>query len=291
MPREIFHTARGSVNDRPFGLRSRDTEPSEEAPIPYEAELGLAHELADLADDISMRLFRGTFEVRLKPDQSPVTEADESIEAALRERLSRVFPADAVLGEEGGPGGAASSSRTWIIDPIDGTKNFTHGIQIWGTLIALAVNGVPVVGVASAPALGERYHAARGGGAAMNGKTIRVSRESDLSRATLCSSGLYTFQRSGGHWERPYGELVREVARNRSFGDFWGHMLVARGSVEAMAEPALRIWDWAALQVIVEEAGGRVTQLDGSTPADGGAVLSTNGHLHDELLARFATVA
>ena len=188
-----------------------------------------------------------------------------------------------MLGEEGGLSGGSSSRRTWIIDPIDGTKNFTHGIQIWGTLIALAVDGEPVVGIASAPALGERYHAARGTGAALNGKPIRVSRESELSRATLCSTGLYTFR--GTRWEAPYIDLVREVARNRSFGDFWGHMLVARGSVDAMVEPALRTWDWAALKVIVEEAGGLVTQIDGRLPDDRSSVLSTNGVLHEQLIA------
>jgi histidinol-phosphatase len=136
-------------------------------------------------------------------------------------------------------------------------------------LIALVENGEPVVGIASAPALGERYQAVRGEGATLNGKPIHVSREGSLVGATLCSSGLYAFL--GTPWERAYIELARRVARNRSFGDFWGHMLVARGSVEAMVESRLRIWDWAALKVIVEEAGGRMTQIDGSEVGDGGA--------------------
>ena len=259
---------------------------SREVPIAYAEERTFALRLADLADAISLRAYEGTFGVRLKPDGSPVTDADVAIEAGIRESLARSYPADRVLGEEGGSGGPDSSPRTWVIDPIDGTKNFTAGIPIWGTLIALVENGESVVGVASAPALRERYIGVRGEGASLNGKPIHVSREGSLAGATLSSSGLYAFL--GTPWERAYIDLVRRVARNRSFGDFWGHMLVARGSVEAMVEARLRIWDWAALEVIVEEAGGRMTRIDGSAVDDGGSVLSTNGALHAELVTRLA---
>lgn len=249
----------------------------------YAAELAYAYSLADIADGISTRIFGRPHEVHLKADRTPVTEADTAIEAALRERLSRDFPEDAVLGEEEGAGGPVAARRTWVIDPIDGTKNFNRGVQIWGTLIALLEDGHPVLGVASAPALGERYGAMRGGGAAFNGKAIRVSEVASFGEATLCSTGVYTF--FGTPWEGAYATLAREAQRTRGFGDFWAHMLVARGSVDVMVEPKLRIWDWAALQVIVEEAGGRMTQIDGSPLSDRGSVLSTNGALHDEMVA------
>jgi histidinol-phosphatase len=174
----------------------------------------------------------------------------------------------------------------WVLDPIDGTKNFAARIQVWATLIALMVDGEPVLGVASAPALGERYAGARGRGATLNGRPIHVSAVDSLSDALLCSTGIHSF--AGTSWERAYLELTADVYRTRGFGDFWGHVLVARGSADAMVEIALRTWDWAAVKVIVEEAGGRVTQIDGSPVADHSSVLATNGLLHGEVLARFA---
>jgi histidinol-phosphatase len=249
----------------------------------YEAETAVAAELADRADVISTSYFQGSFRVERKGDGTPVTEADLAVEEALRAVLAKRFPRDAVLGEEHGLDG--TGGRTWVLDPIDGTKNFAAGIQIWGTLIALIDNGTPVVGVASAPALGERYAAAREEGATLNGAPIRVSEEKGLSRAMLVWGSLdWMNQPTGG----AFRALAREAGRTRAFGDFWSHMLVARGAAAAMMEEELRIWDWAAVQVIVEEAGGRVTQFDGSPPADGGSVLSTNGFLHDELVARLA---
>jgi histidinol-phosphatase len=249
----------------------------------YERELAFANELADRADAISTSYFRGSFGVRHKDDGTPVTEADLAVEEALRTAVTGRFPGDAVLGEEHGLEG--TGARTWVLDPIDGTKNFAAGIQIWGTLIALCLDGEPVVGVASAPALGERYAAARGHGATLNGDPIRVSEEKDLSRALLVWGSLDWA--ATAHREA-FRSLAREAGRTRAFGDFWSHALVARGAAAAMMEEELRIWDWAAVKVVVEEAGGRVTQLDGSPLSDGGSVLTTNGVLHDELVARLA---
>ena len=250
----------------------------------YEAELSFANELADEAAEIGLRYFRGEFRVELKPDRTPVTEADLAIEGMIRERVAERFPDDAILGEEQGLAGDAD--RVWIIDPIDGTKNFAAGIQIWGTLIALAVDGDPVVGVAGAPALGERYAAAAGGGARWNGEPIHVSDVGRLSDAFVLF-GDVSWKRDVA-LERPFGELARRAKRTRAFGDFWGHMFVARGAAEVMLEPELRTWDTAALRVILEEAGGRMTAMDGGPVVDHGSALSTNGPVHDEVVAVLA---
>ena len=248
----------------------------------YEKELAFANELADLAADIGLRYFGGSFDVRLKEDMTPVTQADMEIEQAIRRAVAERFRDDAVLGEEGGLQG--NGERVWVIDPIDGTKNFTARIQIWGTLIALLQGGRPILGVASAPALGERYEAVRGQGARMNGEPIHVSENDALSEAMVVFGTL--------SWESQHAEDLRAIAadakRTRAFGDFWSHMLVARGSAEAMLEESLRTWDTAAVQVIVEEAGGRMTAFDGEPLTDGGSALSTNGLLHEELVKRLA---
>ena len=250
----------------------------------YDEELAFALSVADLADEISTSLFRGRFEVEIKADSTPVTEADLRIEDVLRRELARRFPGDAVLGEEQGLVG--TSERIWVLDPVDGTKNFAAGIPIWGTLIALMVEGTPVVGVASAPALGERYGAARGSGARMNGEPIGVSQVHRLEEALLCSSGFKDWL--DGPRADVYRSLAARAARTRGFGDFWSHTLVARGAAEIMLEPSLRTWDWAALQPIVEEAGGRMTQIDGSALVDHGSAITTNGALHDEVLRAFS---
>jgi histidinol-phosphatase len=251
----------------------------------YDEELAFAQELADAADEISTSLFGTDLEVRAKPDESPVTEADVRIEAMIRERVHERFPNDGVLGEEGGAeAGASDSARRWIVDPIDGTKNFADGIQIWATLIALGVDERPVVGVVSAPALRERYAAVVGGGATLNGAAIRVSRADRVSRALVVHGSLVDWLDGG--WAEGVQQLAREARRTRGFGDFWGHMLVARGAAEVMLEAELNTWDFAAVQVVVEEAGGRMTQLDGSPVEHGKSVLSTNGLLHDEIVAR-----
>ncbi|MEX0992174.1 MAG: inositol monophosphatase family protein [Actinomycetota bacterium] len=253
----------------------------------YEPELAFANELADRADEIALGIFGGEFEVRRKADQTPVTDADLAIEAMAREAITERFPGDAILGEEGGLAGE-EGGREWVIDPIDGTKNFADGIQIWGTLIALMDEGTPVVGVASAPALTERYAAARGAGARLNGEPIHVSTSDDLGDALLAFGGLEVWV-DGDHRET-FEDLVQTVRRTRGIGDFWGHMLVARGAADVMIEPELRIWDWAALSPIVREAGGRMSTFAGGPLEDRGSVVTTNGPLHAEMLKRLAAV-
>jgi len=251
----------------------------------YATELAFANELADRAAEIALGIFGGEFEVQRKADHTPVTEADLAIEAMVREALAERFPGDAILGEEGGLAGE-EGGREWVIDPIDGTKNFADGIQIWGTLIALMESGTPVVGVASAPALGERYEASRGAGARLNGDPIHVSDTSDLSEALLAFGGLEVWV-DDDHRDT-FADLVQAVRRTRGIGDFWGHMLVARGAADIMIEPELRIWDWAALSPIVAEAGGRMTTFSGGPIEDRGSVVTTNGPLHDAILKRLA---
>jgi histidinol-phosphatase len=247
-----------------------------------EQELSLAHHMADRAAEIAMSYFLGEFEVRHKPDLSPVTEADIAVETVIREMVAERFPSDAVTGEEHGVG---TGDRIWIVDPIDGTKNFADGVPIWATLIALQVDGRSILGVASAPALGERYEAVRGGGARWNRRDLRVSRRT-LEDAFMVFSSIEDWL--GGPREDVFAGLVKETRRSRGFGDFWGHMLVARGAADLMMEPSLRIWDWAAIAVIVEEAGGRVTTFDGGEPSDGSSILTTNAVVHEELVRRLS---
>jgi histidinol-phosphatase len=227
---------------------------------------------------------RDGLEVRHKADRTVVTQADTSIEAMVREQVAAAFPDDHVLGEEEG-GGNRATGRVWIVDPIDATANYARGIPIWATLIALQVDGELVLGLVNAPALGERYEAVRGGGARMNGRPVGVSDVGRLDEAQVFHAGLHAPDPQA---RARLVELLAGSARTRGFGDFWGHALVARGAGEAMIESELNLWDYAALQVIVEEAGGRVTQLDGSPTRHRGSVVSSNGLLHDEILARLA---
>ncbi|HXJ62178.1 MAG TPA: inositol monophosphatase family protein, partial [Actinomycetota bacterium] len=217
----------------------------------YEPELAFALSLADRAAEIAMGFYESGFDVHVKPDSTPVTEADLAVEAMVRSRLAEEFPADAVVGEE--HGAAGSGSRTWVIDPIDGTKNFAAGIQIWATLLALVVDGEPVVGVVGAPAIGERYAAAAGAGATLNGEPIHVSDRSSVADSLVCHASIGDWP--GGPNAAGFDALTRGAARTRGYGDFWGHVLVARGAAEVMIEAELRVWDWAALVPVVREAG------------------------------------
>jgi histidinol-phosphatase len=248
-------------------------------------ELGFANELADRAADIALPLFRSDVQVREKPDHTPVTEADVRIENMIRSAVAQEFPDDAVLGEEGGLRGPDGADRTWIVDPIDGTRNFIRRIQIWGTLIALRCGDGIDLGLASAPALGERYEATRGGGAYLNGAAIHVSDVDSLSAAHISIAGSEAW--TGAREEPGLRSLVEAAERTPGFTDFWGHLLVARGGVDAALELRLRMWDYAALSPIVEEAGGTMTTLDGRPLADGGSVLASNGRIHDEIVRRF----
>jgi histidinol-phosphatase len=244
-------------------------------------ELALARELADIADEIAMRYFNHDPATQIKADGTIVTEADQQIEAALRKRIGEVFPGHAILGEEDGLQGDPEAP-TWVIDPIDGTNNFAWGIPIFGTLIALRIGGRTEAGVASAPALGERYEAARGDGARMNGAPIKVSTVSRIEDSRICYASWTWWAASpyAGRWL----EILSRCKRSRGFGDFWGHALVARAAAEAMAEPSLSLWDVAALEVIIEEAGGKMTTFDGGPFTQKGTCLTTNGALHDQLI-------
>lgn len=248
------------------------------------ADLQLALELADAADAITMKHFQSTtLAVRTKIDMSPVSEADEAVERMIRERLATDRPDDSIVGEEFGTTG--TGSRRWIIDPIDGTKNYVRGIQVYATLIGVEADGRLVAGVVSAPALGRRWWAAAGEGAFCNGKPMRVSRFEKLEEAHLTYDSLTDFDQHGGAVR--FLSLLRRCVRARGFGDFWAHMLVAEGAVEIAIEPAVAAWDMAAVQIIVEEAGGRFTDMRGNARYDGGSALSTNGLVHDAVLEFF----
>jgi histidinol-phosphatase len=255
----------------------------------YDDELAFAHGLADAAARIALDLFADDgLEIRHKADKTLVTAADTGIERMVRDRLATMFPGDRIMGEEEG-GTWDGAGRVWIVDPIDGTANFARAIPVWATLIALQVDGEIVLGLANAPAMGERYAAVRGGGATMNGKRIRVSQTARMGDAQFLYSQLDTLLASTRN--QAVVGLVVDSARERGFGDYWGHLLVARGAAEICLEPSLAIWDYAALVPIVEEAGGRVTNFEGGPPSHKGPVLSTNGALHDEVLRRLGDVS
>lgn len=250
-------------------------------------DLTLALALADTADNITLaRAGAVDLQVARKPDRSPVTDADLAVEDAIRAVLAAQRPADAVLGEE--RGGSSAAARVWVLDPIDGTKNFLRGLPIWATLIALVVAGSPVVGVVSAPALRRRWWAADGVGAYtrdMDGstRTIRVSKVSVLSDAYVSTTHLGSWVEH--HSREAYLALVDACWENRAFGDFWQHCLVAEGAIDLAAEPIVSPWDVAAVQVLVEQAGGRVTDLTGAPRYDTGTALSSNALLHEDALA------
>jgi len=244
-------------------------------------DLALALRLADAADAITLDRFRAQdLEVSAKPDLTPVSDADLAVEEALRALLATERPEDAVLGEERGTTG--SGPRQWVIDPVDGTKNFVRGVPVWATLVALLVRDRVEVGVVSAPALGRRWWAARGDGAFADGEPIHVSGVAALADASLSYSSLTGWEDQN----RLDGVLAlgRKCWRTRAFGDFWSHVLVAEGAVDASFEPEVSLWDLAPLQVIVEEAGGRFTTVDGVARPDGGSVVCSNGLLHDVVL-------
>jgi histidinol-phosphatase len=255
-----------------------------------ESDLALAHALADAADALTLTRFRANdLAVETKPDLTPVSDADRDAEQEVRRLRRSARPSDAVLGEEYGLDG--DGPRRWVLDPIDGTKNFVRGIPVWATLIALQVDDRTTVGVVSAPALGRRWWAGRGlgahaGRAPWDATTLRVSGVAQLADAALSYSSLRGWE-DGGRLDGLLG-LSQAVWRTRAFGDFWSHMLVAEGAVDISCEPEVSLWDLAALQVVVEEAGGRFTDLAGQPRPDGGSVVCSNGLLHDEVLAALA---
>ena len=252
----------------------------------YLQELDAALSFARAGGRIALRHFRTQLESRQKSDGTWVTEADWAVEAQIRLRIARAFPDHNVLGEEegltaAGGGPPVDGAPTWVIDPIDGTNNYMAGIPIWATLVALQIDGRSVLGVAHAPALAETYDAATGTGARCNGEAITVDPIAALDQATVLFSGVDGWREAGR--ADGFAELTERARRTRGFGDFWGHALVARGAAHAMVEPDLSVWDVAALQPIVAEAGGRLTGIDGNDWT-GGACITTNGALHDEVL-------
>ncbi|MFD1211191.1 histidinol-phosphatase [Arthrobacter sp. GCM10027362] len=255
-------------------------------PHNYTDDLRLAHVMADAVDAQTMSRFKALdLQVDTKPDLTPVTDADRAAEEAIRGQLSRARPRDAVLGEEFGSSG--QGPRRWVIDPIDGTKNFVRGVPVWATLIALIDDGKPVVGVVSAPALGRRWWAARGAGAytgrSLSAATrLSVSKVSGLADASLSYSSLTGWKERGNLDE--FLALTESVWRTRAYGDFWSYCLVAEGAVDIACEPELNLYDMAALVPIVSEAGGRFTSLEGEEGPFGGNALATNGLLHEEVL-------
>ena len=246
------------------------------------SDLKLALSLADAADRITLQHYRSSsLAVRTKTDRSPVSEADEAVEKMIRDRLAQERPGDGILGEEFGS--TVSGSRRWIIDPIDGTRNYIRGVPIYATLIALQVESRITVGVISAPAIPRRWWAAKGEGAYCDGHPIAVSSVKEVAEAFL---GYDSVTDCKGEQRTRFLELIDAVDRSRGFGDFWAHMLVAEGALDIAVEPKVAAWDMAAVQIIVEEAGGRFSDLEGRATFDGGSALSTNGLLHDDVLGR-----
>jgi histidinol-phosphatase len=252
------------------------------------ADLDLARRITDAADAVTLGRFRATdLRVDRKPDRTPVTDADVACEDEVRRLLAAERPDDAVLGEE--RGGDPVAGRYWIVDPIDGTKNYSRGVPVFATLLALVVGDEPVVGIVSAPALGRRWWAARGLGAftsdvarGIEAAPIGVSGVSELGDAYVSTTDL-DYWRGIGAQDR-WLALTRETWESRAFGDFLHHVLVAEGLLDAAVEPGASAWDLAAPAVVVREAGGRLTDLAGAERIDGGDALATNGRLHDAVL-------
>jgi histidinol-phosphatase len=239
-------------------------------------DLAFALALADAADAITLRRFRASdLAVETKPDLTPVSEADRAAERAIRDLVASSRPGEAVLGEEFGDDGGATR---WIVDPIDGTINYVRGIPVWATLLALERDGRVDLGLVSAPALGRRWWALRGEGAWANGERCRVS---GVARIEDCTASTTAPREMPPGWSR----VVARAWAVRGLSDFWQHCLVAEGALDAAADPVVELWDYAAVALIVEEAGGRATTFAGDAPSPGEPLLSTNGPLHDELVA------
>lgn len=281
----------------------------------YADDLNLALTLADAADTITMTRFEASdLSVESKPDLTPVSDADTAVEKELREIIAAHCPDDALLGEEFG-GDVTFAGRQWVIDPIDGTKNFVRGVPVWATLISLLVDGKPVVGVVSAPALGRRWWAAEGAGAwrlfntpantgtsadaapanggsvdggvpSAGARQLGVSKVADVADSSIAISSLSGWADCGKREQLI--SLTDSAWRLRGYGDFWSYMLVAEGAVDIAAEPEVSLWDLAALVPIITEAGGRFTSLDGEDGPHGGSAVATNGLLHEATLGALA---
>ncbi len=258
----------------------------------YTDDLRLAHVLADDADSITTDRFKALdLHVMSKPDLTPVTDADEAVEQSIRRTLSRVRSRDAVTGEEQGSTG--HSQRRWVIDPIDGTKNFVRGVPVWATLISLVVDDEVVLGVVSAPLLQRRWWASAGNGA-WTGRSLLKATRCQVSDVRRLEDASFAYSSLSGWDERgrleDFVSLTRRCWRTRAYGDFWSYMLLAEGAVDLAAEPELEVYDMAALDVIVREAGGRFTSLAGTDGPFGGNALASNGHLHEAALGFLGTL-
>ena len=245
-------------------------------------DLAFALRLADAADEVTMEHFRNlSLVVERKADRTEVTVADRGAENAIRSLIAIERPYDGILGEEHGTRQGTSGYR-WIIDPIDGTSNYVRGVPLWATLVALERDGELILGVASCPPLARRWWGAIGLGACLNGEAIRVSAVTAVGDAFLsyCESPEWESKGRRAGVDR----LRRAVTRERAFGDFWQHMLVAEGAIDIAVEAVVSLWDLAAVRAIVEAAGGRFTDLDGNVTADGGSAVSTNALLHEAVL-------
>jgi histidinol-phosphatase len=255
----------------------------------YSAELAFALTLADRADAISLSRYQALdLEITTKPDNSPVTDADKAVERAIIDAIATKYPSDGVVGEEFGSSG--SKDRYWVIDPIDGTKNFVRGVPTWATLIALVENEEVVASVVSSHALYRRWYASADGGAfVVEGGSVKASpapRKLNVSKVSQLSDASITYSDFQGWGERRanFEKLLDGAWRTRGLGDFWSHMLVAEGAVDVAIEPSLALWDMAALDLIVREAGGRFTSLDGVDGPFGPNAVSSNGALHSTIL-------
>jgi histidinol-phosphatase len=286
--------------------------------LKYAEDLKLAHDLANVADKISIARFLATdLKIETKPDLTPVTDADQEIERELRKILEVQRPADGITGEEFGKS-PLSTNRRWIIDPIDGTKNYVRGVPVWATLIALMEGDEVVVGVVSAPALFRRWFSQKdggaylqlGGGSAQLGggsaqtvsdtssqmQSVRKLNVSGISKLADASLSISTFAtpnvlgRNDGWGDKQKGllSLADQLWRVRGYGDFWSHLLVAEGAIDIAAEPSLALWDMAPLSLIVKEAGGRFSDFMGVDGPNGANAVTTNGLLHEEVLGIFA---
>lgn len=246
-------------------------------------ELDLALSLVKEAETPILSRFQKKLEVVKKRDNTPVTEADREAEALIRRRLAEVRPEHGVIGEEHGVH-LPDARFKWVVDPIDGTKAFIHGVPLFGTLLALLDHGRPVVGVIHMPALGESVWAAKGMGAFHNGNSCRVSQVTELGDALLCDGSALTVSRSP--WGKAWMELRGEAGVSRGWGDCYGHLLVACGRAEAMLDPIVSIWDVAPMAIVLPEAGGRFSAVDGYDSIEAGNAISSNGILHEKIVAR-----
>ena len=260
----------------------------------FDEELAFAIEAAEAGSKVALSVFGGDLERRRKSDGTWVTEADEATEAEIRRLIAARWPDHNILGEEEGETGAAGGpptpgAPTWIVDPIDGTHNYMAGIQLWATLVGLRIDDRNVVGAVAAPALAESYDGALGSGARLNGRALRVSDAASLEGASFAYADRAGFRERG--LDDFFEALTQAVWRTRGFGDFWGHMLVARGAVDAMIEADLNMWDVAALEPIVVEAGGRFSHVDGGEWNERGTCLSAPPAVHDEIVRLLHTTA